>query len=89
LAAALALTGHAAKATSRLTINLSPEPATNIAASVAEDGVVTAMVVLAITRPRLALVLAILAAVLSVVVVVVLVGAARRGMRRVRARWSA
>lgn len=88
LAGALALSGHAAKATTRLTINLSPEPATNIGASVAEDGIVTGMVVLALTRPRLAAVLAIVAAVVSVVMALVLVRVARRGWRRVRARWS-
>lgn len=54
LAGSLALVGHAAKATTRLTINLSPEPATNVVASFAEDGLVTGLVVLAITRPRLA-----------------------------------
>jgi Domain of unknown function (DUF4126) len=89
LAGALALSGHAAKATTRLTINLSPEPASNVVASFTEDGIVTAMVVLALTRPRLAAVLAIVAAVLSVVVAVVLARVARRGWRRVRARWAA
>jgi hypothetical protein len=86
LAGVMALSGHAAKATTRLTINLSPEPATNIGASFAEDGIVTGMAVLALTRPRLAAVLAVIAAVASVVVVVVLVRVARRGWRRVRAR---
>lgn len=87
LAGSLALVGHAAKATTRLTINLSPEPATNVVASVAEDGLVTAMVVLAITRPRLAAALAVVAAVVSIVVVVVLVRLLRRSWRRLRARW--
>ncbi len=86
LAAGLALSGHAAKATTRLTINLSPEPATNVIASFAEDGVVTGMVVLALTRPRLAAALAVIAAVVSVVVVVVLVRVLRRGWRSFRGR---
>lgn len=91
LAGGLALTGHAAKATTRLTINLSPEPVTNVAASVFEDGLVTGLVVLAMTRPRLAAVLAAVAAVVSVVLVVVLARVVRRGWRSLRARlrrWS-
>jgi hypothetical protein len=88
LAGGLALTGHAAKATTRVTINLSPEPVTNVVASVFEDGVVTAMMVLAITRPRLAAVLAALAVVVSIVLVVVLVRVVRRSRRSLRARWQ-
>jgi hypothetical protein len=86
LAGSLALSGHAAKATTRLAVNFSPEPASNIGLSFAEDGVVTGLVVLAITRPRLAAALAIVAAVGSVIVVVVLIRVARRGWRRMRAR---
>jgi Domain of unknown function (DUF4126) len=85
LAGSLALSGHAAKATTRLAVNLSPEPASNIGLSFAEDGVVTGLVV-AMTRPRLAAAIAIAAAIASVVVVIVLVKVARRGWRRVRAR---
>jgi hypothetical protein len=87
LAGSLALVGHTAKATTRLTINMSPEPATNVVVSVAEDGIVTALVVLAITRPRLAAVLAIVATIVSIVVVIVLVRVLRRGWRRLRGRW--
>ncbi len=87
LAGSLALVGHAAKATTRLTINLSPEPATNVVASFAEDGLVTALVVLAVTRPRLAAVLAIVATIVSIVVVIVLIRVLRRGWRRLRSRW--
>jgi hypothetical protein len=88
LAGGLALTGHAAKATTRLTINLSPEPVTNVVASVLEDGIVTGLVVLAMTRPRLAAVLAAVAVVVSIVLVVVLVRGVRRGRRSLRARWQ-
>ena len=86
LAGSLALSGHAAKATTRLAVNFSPEPASNIGLSFAEDGVVTGLVVLAITNPRLAAVLAIVATVVSIVLVIVLVKVARRGWRRLRAR---
>lgn len=52
---ALALTAHAAKATVRGVINLSPEPVTNATASVAEDGLAAGTVILAIAAPVLAL----------------------------------
>jgi hypothetical protein len=84
LAAALALTGHAAKATSRLAINMSPEPLTNIIASFSEDGVVSGVVVLALAYPKVAAVVGAAAAALSVVMAVVLFRVARRGWRRVR-----
>lgn len=86
LAGGLALTGHAAKSTGRLTINLSPEPVTNIVASLAEDGIVAGLVALAIARPRLAAVIAIVAAVASVILAMVLFRLARRALRLVRSR---
>ena len=54
LAAGLALIGHLTKTTSRLAINMSPEPFTNVIASFAEDGVVSALVALAMAYPRIA-----------------------------------
>jgi hypothetical protein len=84
LAAGLALTGHAAKATSRLAINMSPEPFTNVLAETGEDGVVSGVVALALAYPKIAAVVGAAAAVLSVVVAVVLFRVARRGWRRVR-----
>ncbi len=84
LAAGLALTGHAAKATSRLAINMSPEPFTNIIASFSEDGVVSGVVALALAYPKIAAVVGAVAAALSVVTAVVLFRVARRGWRRVR-----
>jgi hypothetical protein len=52
LAAGLALIGHLTKTTSRLAINMSPEPLTNILASVAEDGLVAVLVALAMVYRR-------------------------------------
>ena len=83
-AAALALTGHATKATSRLAINMSPEPFTNIIASVSEDGIVAGLVPLAIAYPKTSAVVALVAAVVGVVIALMLWRLARRGLRRVR-----
>jgi len=86
LAAGLALIGHLTKTTSRLAINTSPEPFTNIIASFAEDGVVAALVALAMAYPRIAAISATAAAVVGVVMAFLLWRLARRGWRRVRAR---
>jgi hypothetical protein len=49
------LATHAAKATTRLAVNASPEPASNVLVSLAENGVVALAVWLALTHPLLAL----------------------------------
>jgi len=85
LAAGLALIGHLTKATSRLAINMSPEPITNVLASFAEDGLVAVLATLAIAYPKTAAVLATIAAVIGVVIALLLWRLARRGWRRVRA----
>ncbi len=85
LAGGLALIGHLTKATSRLAINMSPEPLTNIIASFAEDGVVSGLVALAMVYPRIAAVSATVAAVVGVIIALLLWKLARRGLRRVRA----
>lgn len=83
-AGALALDAHAAKASTRMVVNTSPEPVSNVGLSLFEDLSVAGLVALAVTSP-----------VVSVVVVAVLVVAAtaltiwlwkvmRRAMTRVR-----
>ena len=84
LAAGLALIGHLTKTTSRLAINMSPEPRSNILASVAEDGLVAVLVALAMAYPKTATVIAVLAAVIGVLVAILLWKFAKRGLRRVR-----
>lgn len=84
LTGGLALAGHLTKASTRLAINTSPEPFTNVAASLIEDGLVATLVVLALWQPRLAAVLALLAASTGLVLAVALLALARRGYRRVR-----
>ena len=55
LGGSTALASHSVKAGSRLAINASPEPFTNIAASFAEDGVVLAVALLIVHHPYVAL----------------------------------
>ncbi len=50
-----ALVSHALKASLRLAINTSPEPVTNVGASVGEDLAVVGVVLLAVTHPWIAL----------------------------------
>ncbi|MCC5947453.1 MAG: DUF4126 domain-containing protein [Nitriliruptoraceae bacterium] len=82
----LAFAAHAAKATSRLAINSSPEPASNIGASLVEDGLVAVVVWFAVTNPLLALALVLVLLVAGTAVVVALFGAARRGLAARRER---
>jgi len=86
LAATLALVAHLSKASTRLAVNASPEPFTNIAASLGEDGLVAVIVGLALARPRLAAVITVVAMVVSALVAVALFALARRGLRLVRRR---
>jgi len=84
-----ALASHLVKAGSRLAINSSPEPVTNIAASLTEDVVVLGLVWFAIEHPTAA---AGIAGVLLAVGLVVLYLAARfvrRGWRRLRSKQVA
>jgi hypothetical protein len=81
-----ALLSHLVKAGSRLAINTSPEPVTNVTASLAEDVTVLALVWFALEHPRAA---AAIAGVLLALGLVVLYAAARlvrRGWRRWRSR---
>ncbi len=81
-AGALALLAHAGKAGLRALANLSPEPFSNVALSVAEDGLAGVTVVLALFAPVLALALVAILLVGSAVVVTRL--ARRRRQRRAR-----
>ena len=62
----LAATSHAAKATTRAAINTSPEPFSNVGASLVEDSMVPAGLWLAIAHPVVFVVVLILVLVLSV-----------------------
>ena len=80
----LALSSHSAKASTRLIVNTSPEPVSNVAVSVGEDGLVFAVMALAISRPELAIAVVALLTIASVVVAFVFYRIARRIARRVR-----
>lgn len=82
LGAAVGSSSHLAKAGTRLAANTSPEPFTNWTLSLAEDGLVVALGVLALTHPLTAAVV-----VLAGVIVIVL--SARWLVRRMRARFGA
>ena len=66
----VALSGHGAKATTRVAVNHSPEPFTNAGISVAEDGLVLGGVWLAIEHPLITLVLVLVLVALCVWLVV-------------------
>ncbi|MFP4312347.1 MAG: DUF4126 domain-containing protein [Nitriliruptoraceae bacterium] len=85
----LALSAHTAKATTRLAVNASPEPISNLGVSLAEDGLVLTVLWLAITNPVLALVLVAVLVVAGSVLTVALLRAAQRGLARWRARRAA
>ena len=83
----VALITHLAKATIRLGVNTSPEPASNIAVSVTEDVAVTSVVIIALVNPWIA---GGIAAVLlggAIIVALVVFNTARAALRaRRRAR---
>lgn len=66
----VALSGHSAKATTRVAVNHSPEPFTNAGISLAEDGLVLGGVWLALEHPIVTLVVVLVLVVLSVWLVV-------------------
>lgn len=84
LGGGLALVAHLSKATTRLALNVSPEPVTNMAASVSEDASVIALIALAVTYPAIASVVALIAMVLFALVAVAVLAVARRGLRLLR-----
>lgn len=79
-----ALVSHLIKSGSRLAINASPEPVTNIAASLLEDFAVLGVVWYAIEHPRTAAGIAGVALVLGLIVLFVIAKAVRNGWRRWR-----
>ena len=84
VAGTLAVSSHSAKASTRAAVNTSPEPFSNMALSVFEDGMATAVTALALAFPVIALVVVIILAVASVWVVWKLWS----GVRRLLDRWT-
>jgi hypothetical protein len=86
VAAALALDAHVAKATTRLAVNTSPEPVSNVAVSVLEDLGVGVLVILAVTYPILTVVVVGILVVAATAVTVWLWKVGRQAWGRVRDR---
>jgi hypothetical protein len=78
---AVALASHSVKAGLRVGINFSPEPATNIIVSLAEDATVAGVVLLAMEAPELAAAIALFLLVTGGLLVLLLA-------RRIRAGWD-
>jgi len=81
----LAATSHAAKASTRAAVNVSPEPFSNIFLSLTEDVLVAVIVALAIVFPVVVIAVVALFAFLAVFFTVKLWGAVRKLLRRRRA----
>jgi hypothetical protein len=77
-----ALLSHSVKAGTRLAINASPEPLSNVAASVSEDAAVLGVVWFAIEHPRAAALIAGLLLAGGLILLYALARVVRRGWRR-------
>jgi hypothetical protein len=89
VAGVLALDAHAAKATTRVVANTSPEPISNIGLSLVEDVGVTLLVALAITFPLITVIVVGVLVVAATTITIVLWKVGRRAWRRVGAWLNA
>jgi hypothetical protein len=87
LAGALALDAHSAKASTRVMVNTSPEPVSNVAVSLFEDVSVAALVALAVTSPVATVVVVAVLVVAATALTIWLWKAVRRVWWRVKARF--
>ncbi len=83
-AGGLALTSHGAKATTRLAANTSPEPVSNIALSLGEDGLVVAMFALISRYPKVGGAIALVLAILSMLIIIKLWKFAKKILTRLK-----
>ena len=81
-----ALAAHLTKAGTRLAINASPEPASNIVASLTEDVAVLSVVAFSVEHPRTAAAVAGVLLVAGLVLLFLLARLVRRGWRRWKGR---
>ncbi len=84
-----ALVSHALKAGTRLGINASPEPFTNIFASLAEDGIVAVVIALTLKEPLIALAVVIVLIAIGIGVILLLRKAIKVAMDRRREKKGA
>lgn len=85
LGAALAFTSHSAKSATRVLVNTSPEPVSNVAVSTLEDGLVAGLMALAFANPEVALAITLVLVGVAIGLIVV----AWRLLRRFRRRRGA
>ena len=83
-----ALASHTVKAGGRLAINTSPEPFTNVVASVGEDIAVVGVVLLAIQHPWIAGSICLVLLIVGAVLLRMLLKVVRRGWRRWKGRTA-
>jgi hypothetical protein len=88
LGGTLAATSHAAKATTRAAVNTSPEPFSNIAVSLLEDGLVMFMLWLATNHPVIFGITLLIVVVLSVLLIIVLWKFLRLVVRKISGFFS-
>ena len=84
-----ALASHAAKASLRVAANASPEPFSNIALSLMEDGAVVGVLLLAIDHPWAALTIALTLLLFAALLATFAIRRIRRGLGRLRDRLAA
>ncbi|WP_410171279.1 DUF4126 domain-containing protein [Brachymonas denitrificans] len=89
LGGTLAATSQAAKTSTRAAINTSPEPFSNVAASLFEDGLVVGILWLAVNEPLVFGVVLLVAVVLMVLVTILLVRFLRAAIRRLKTWFGA
>jgi len=84
---ALALDAHSAKASTRVMVNASPEPVSNVAVSLFEDVSVVALVAIAVTYPVVTVVVVAVLVVAATALTIWLWKAVRRAWGKVKARF--
>jgi hypothetical protein len=89
IGAGLAFTSHSAKSATRLLVNTSPEPASNVLVSTLEDGLVAGLMALAFANPEVALAVTLVLVVVALALIVVAWRLVRRVHRRFRGRGDA
>lgn len=80
----LAATSHATKMTTRAAVNTSPEPFSNVAVSLFEDGLVVFLLWLSATHPAIFTVVLVVSVVLAIVLLVVLVKFLKKVVRELQ-----
>jgi hypothetical protein len=85
---ALALASHAVKASIRLGVNSSPEPASNILVSLAEDALVAGVTWLALEHPVPAAIIALLLLALGIALAIFVMKRARRAWAALKRRFG-